>query len=227
MTATPLRGSAPFGAGIYLSCSTAALLTVLLWTGMCGLRSGQLDATALVGLRGLALAHQTAVGPLRAVMGAFTFLGAFPTLCPVLLAAAALLALDGAGREALTLVVASGTGIGAANMLKRIVDRPRPSLVEHWASFGSSSFPSGHAADSTIAYLLLAAVATRRIADPRVRGAAVAFLSCLPALVGFSRVFLGVHWPTDVLGGWAFGAAWTLMALRVMGRLDPDAIEAS
>ena len=81
----------------------------------------------------------------------------------------------------------------------------------------SLSFPSAHAANSMIAWLGLALIA----APPRLRPAAVAAALALALLVGLTRLVLAVHWPSDVIGGWAFGAAWTLLLLRLLEGTSP------
>ena len=79
----------------------------------------------------------------------------------------------------------------------------------------TSSFPSGHAASSMIFYLAIAIVLT---AGTRWQRAAVAGAICFSLLIGLSRVMLGVHWPSDVIGGWAFGMLWVLLTLRLAER---------
>jgi undecaprenyl-diphosphatase len=102
---------------------------------------------------------------------------------------------------------------------KALYDRPRPALVPHEAYVYSASFPSGHSTMSTAAFLTLAMLIASL--EPRRRSKALAY--AVAALfvvgVGFSRVYLGVHWPTDVLAGWCLGSAWALagwIALRAM-----------
>jgi len=103
---------------------------------------------------------------------------------------------------------------------KALYGRPRPDLVPHEAYVYSGSFPSGHSTMSTAAFLTLAMLVASL--EPRRRTKALAYgLAGLVVVgVGFSRVYLGVHWPTDVLAGWCLGAAWALagwLALRAMG----------
>lgn len=91
---------------------------------------------------------------------------------------------------------------------KALFDRPRPDLVAHLVDVRSPSFPSGHATYAAVAWLtfgaLLARTQRRRTLRLYVLGCAV----FIAVLVGFSRVYLGVHYPTDVLAGWCLGAAW-------------------
>ena len=115
-------------------------------------------------------------------------------------------------RGAALLVLVSVVG-GAllGDLLKLIFERPRPDLVPHGASVYTASFPSNHAMGAAVTYLTLGALLARL----QVRRAAKAYFLTisviLTALVGLSRVYLGVHWPTDVLAGWSIGAAWAML----------------
>lgn len=103
--------------------------------------------------------------------------------------------------------------IGASlisNSLKYWIGRPRPALVPHLAQVTDSSFPSGHSLVSAAAYLTLALMLAEGAKSWGTRAALVGFASLIVLLIGCSRVFLGVHWPSDVLAGWAFGTAWAL-----------------
>jgi undecaprenyl-diphosphatase len=92
----------------------------------------------------------------------------------------------------------------------------------------SASFPSGHSMMAAIVYLTLGAMLLRTQADRRVKAYCLAVAVLLTLLVGTSRVYLGVHWPTDVLAGWALGAAWAMMCWLIMLWLqDRGAVEKS
>ena len=92
---------------------------------------------------------------------------------------------------------------------KEIFERPRPDVVPHLVEVSSASFPSGHSMVSTAAYLTLA-VLIAETSERRVGVYVVAVAALLCVLIGLSRVYLGVHWPTDVLAGWCAGAAWAM-----------------
>jgi undecaprenyl-diphosphatase len=103
--------------------------------------------------------------------------------------------------------------IGASlidNGLKAWIARPRPALVPHLAQVTDASFPSGHAMVSAALYLTLALMLAESAQRWTARVAIVGFGALLAVMIGCSRVYLGVHWPSDVLAGWSFGTAWAL-----------------
>jgi undecaprenyl-diphosphatase len=112
--------------------------------------------------------------------------------------------------EAAVLLVASGGGLALTNFLKDIFHQDRPPLTPEMAAGLNASFPSGHAMLSATVYLTLGALighfAERRLIRLYVLGVAI----LLTLMIGFSRIYLGLHWTTDVLGGWCVGAAWAL-----------------
>ena len=113
----------------------------------------------------------------------------------------------------LTAIVLIGRALSEAQ--KYWIARVRPNLEPHLVVVKTSSFPSGHATSSMIFYLTLAFALTsgRRWRWPAVAGAVL-----LSLMIGISRVMLGVHWPSDVVGGWAFGMLWVLLTLRLAER---------
>lgn len=112
-----------------------------------------------------------------------------------------------------TLSMVGGTLI--SNTLKAVFDRPRPDLVPHAVEVSSASFPSGHAMLSAVAYLTLGALIAEVLPQRRFRIYLLLWAVFLTLLVGITRVYLGVHWPTDVLAGWCIGAAWALLCASV------------
>lgn len=107
------------------------------------------------------------------------------------------------------------------DLQKRGVGRLRPDELEHLVLVKNLSFPSGHAANSMILFLSVAIIAS----PPEHRRWAVAVALIGTFLVGLSRPMLGVHYPSDVIGGWSFGAAWVLAALPLARRWLPTQSE--
>ncbi|WP_442580540.1 phosphatase PAP2 family protein [Mesorhizobium sp. ASY16-5R] len=139
-----------------------------------------------------------------------TALGSGSVLVFVTAATIGYLLLTGRRAAALFVLVAVAGGQLLSSLLKLGIDRPRPELVPHLAEVYTLSFPSGHAMLSAVTYLTLGALAAR-VAPNRTAGIYLLFLALLATfLVGASRVYLGVHWPSDVLAGWCAGAAWAM-----------------
>lgn len=137
-----------------------------------------------------------------------TMLGGGFLLVPAALAAAAYLAWRKRIAAAVALVGITLGGRLAIELAKLLIDRPRPVVGPYPVYVTSTSFPSGHAGNTMITYLALALFLAPR--ERRMRVLNVAFIGSL--VVGATRPLLGVHWPTDVVGGWAFGALWVLAA---------------
>jgi len=125
---------------------------------------------------------------------------------------------EGRGRFALALLLVILAGRGLSEVQKYWIARARPDLEPHLVIVRTSSFPSGHATSSMIFYLVLA-LAIAPVGWRRIAAAAAILLSLL---IGLSRVMLGVHWPSDVIGGWCFGLLWVLVTLRPAERLFRD-----
>ncbi|MEO7865698.1 MAG: phosphatase PAP2 family protein [Sphingomicrobium sp.] len=119
-------------------------------------------------------------------------------------------------RTGLTLVAVTMIGRAISELQKYEVHRVRPALEPHMVLVKSQSFPSGHSASSMIFYLTLALVLTHR---SRWRPLAAAAAILMSVMIGTSRVMLGVHWPSDVIGGWTFGLLWVLLTLRLAEHL--------
>ncbi len=102
-------------------------------------------------------------------------------------------------------------GSALALLFKAWFHRPRPQIVPHLTDISTASFPSGHSLISSVAYLTLAALLARAAPDLRTKIYFLAFAVGLIGLIGLSRLYLGVHYPTDVLAGWAVGSAWAII----------------
>lgn len=158
------------------------------------------------------------IGPpwFEEVMRDFTALGGIAVLTALTLTVVGFLALT-RKRHAATLVAGAVTGgVILSSLLKWGFDRPRPDLVTHLSLVHTQSFPSGHAMLSAVVYLTLGVLLARTLAEPRVKIYLLSVAALATILVGISRVYLGVHWPTDVLAGWAIGAAWAMACWFVM-----------
>ncbi len=175
------------------------------------------DASAVVGL------HGPAHGGLTAVMRAFTWLGSGLVLDLVFAAALATLLLLRSWRNAGFLVLASPGIVLMVQIIKPAVARARP-LGPHLTGAGGASWPSGHASSSAALYggLLLIALSSPLAANHRARRALQMLILTLLALIGLSRVYLGVHYPTDVIAGWLLVAAWLTVLVRTIGHAGPD-----
>jgi len=128
------------------------------------------------------------------------------------------------GRRVDAIVVAVAL-VGATlftDVVKELVARPRPP-GPHLAPAGGYSFPSGHTLNSTATYGLVALYAWRSGMAPTARRVAVAVLAAIPFLVGLSRIALGVHYPSDVLGGWLAGMAVVFAVAAITRPPDPVA----
>jgi undecaprenyl-diphosphatase len=136
-------------------------------------------------------------------MGSFTILGA------VVIATVIYLAMSGKGRTAafVTFSVIGGTIVSTG--LKYLFDRPRPD-VEAATRVFTASFPSGHATVSAVVYLTLGLLLGEAMRDRRLKLYFMGLGIFMTLMVGVSRVYLGVHYPTDVIAGWSIGGAWAL-----------------
>lgn len=122
----------------------------------------------------------------------------------------------GERREAVAWIGTGLTTVVVIEVLKALVMRPRPALWPRLVLQGGSSFPSGHAIASAAFYPLLAWLLTRR--HPRLLPAALAAAVATALFVGLGRLYLGLHWPTDVLAGWILGAAQALTVIAWLKR---------
>ncbi len=149
----------------------------------------------------------------------FTALGGFTVLTLVTLAAIAVLLIYRRKLQALVFGSAVLIAQVAAEVVKSIVARPRPDLVSHFDLTYSSSFPSGHAVMAPVVYFTLAVIIAAGEVRPPARRLLVVGALLLVVAIGVSRVYLGVHWPSDVLAGWTLGSAIAFSAWTVLHRL--------
>ena len=138
----------------------------------------------------------------------FSALGSVTILFTVVLAACGYLLLRRRSLEALLLILATVGGLAISQGLKTFFERDRPPDAYRAVEVLNQSFPSGHAMLSAVVYLTLGAMLARAGARWRLRVYVMALAILVALLVGLTRIHLGVHWATDVLGGWCAGAAW-------------------
>ena len=157
-----------------------------------------------------------------------TALGGFGMLTFLTFAAAGFLWLQGSRRSMWLMLVAIGGGQALSSLAKAGFDRPRPDLVPHGMHVYTSSFPSGHAMMAAVTYLTLGALIARVQPTRALKLYVLTLAVIVTVAVGVSRVYLGVHWPTDVLAGWTAGAAWALGCwlaatwLEARGAVEPE-----
>lgn len=150
-----------------------------------------------------------------------TALGGFTLLTGVTLISAGVAFFGGRPKLAWLGMASIISGSFVMSLLKRSYDRPRPDLVEHGTLVHNASFPSGHSMMAAMVYLTLGILLARTQRKKRVRVFIVSISILITLLVGTSRVYLGVHWPTDVMAGWMLGGAWAILFWLVAMRVDP------
>jgi undecaprenyl-diphosphatase len=162
------------------------------------------------------------IGPkwLTAAMLDFTALGGASVLTLLTILASGYLAAARKAATAAYLIIAVAGGSMLGTLLKHLFARPRPDEVTHLVLVSSASFPSGHALNSSVAYLTLGVLLAKTQTSRHLRIYIVSTGMAVSILVGFSRVFLGVHWPSDVLAGWAVGGAWALLCSAIFDYLQ-------
>ncbi len=141
-----------------------------------------------------------------------TALGGYPLIVLTLAAVIGFLLVTRRPGPALYALLSVSGGTVVSQLLKSFYDRPRPDLVAHLDTIHTASFPSGHAMMSTVAYLTLAALIVRIVESRAARAYVLTVAVLVSAAVGASRVYLGVHWPSDVAAGWAMGVAWASLS---------------
>ena len=213
-----------------LACAAGAWVFARLANEVQGGSTRSLDESILIALRDPADLSDP-LGPpwFEEMMRDATALGGVTVLAGIVIGVGGYLVLSQHGRLALLLVAAMGGAVLLSLFMKFGFDRPRPMLVPHGSHVYTRSFPSGHSMLAATTYLTLAAILVRIQTRRRLRVFLLAIAIFVTGLVGVSRVYLGVHWPTDVLAGWMVGTVWALLCWLVTvwvqrGKSRPDPV---
>ncbi len=159
-------------------------------------------------------------GWVEEMMRDITALGSTVVLTFVSLGVAGFLHMSGKRGAALLVIAAVIGGSLLSSGLKIAFERARPDLVPHGATVYTKSFPSGHSFLSAVVYLTLGALLARVQPKRRLKIYLLGLAALVTVAVGLSRVYLGVHYPTDVLAGWSLGAAWAMMCWGIAWQLQ-------
>jgi undecaprenyl-diphosphatase len=185
---------------------------------------GETQAFDVAIVRGLRSAADPAkpIGPawVQGVLLDITAVGSPVVLGLVVLIMTGYLLLEARYLTAVTVLVTSISGELLNEALKLLFERPRPDVVPHLQTVVTASFPSGHAMQSAVIYLTLGALLMRVVEGRLTKIYCMAMAIFLTFIVGTSRVFLGVHYPTDVLGGWMLGFLWASVTFLATRRFE-------
>jgi undecaprenyl-diphosphatase len=157
------------------------------------------------------------IGPtwLKAAALDFTALGSTAVISLVCTVTVGFLALRRKWGSVVLVLASIAGGALVSTILKQSFERARPSMVPHLAEVHSLSFPSGHSMLSAITYITLGTLLARTTSDRKIKIYYLAIAIFLAGLIGLTRVYLGVHYPTDVLAGWCAGISWALLCSLV------------
>ena len=191
------------------------------------------DQTVLLALRNPADLSDP-IGPawLEEAARDITSLGSYVVLGFVLCAVLAYLVMTQKRAAALWISASVGGGVVLSNALKFAFERPRPEIVPHAVRVFTSSFPSGHATLAAVSYLTLGALLASLHSSRQLKLYFISVAIFLTVAIGLSRLYLGVHYPTDVLAGWCVGAAWAALCwmiawwLQARGTIEPPQVDA-
>ena len=157
------------------------------------------------------------IGPawLEVVVRDITALGGLLILGLLTVAVAGYLWLSRRHYLALFVMISIPAGSLLNTVLKDFFSRSRPDLVPHATGAALSSFPSGHAMMAAVVFLTLGALLSLSTENTRIKIYILSWSIFLTVLVGISRIYLGVHWPTDIIAGWIAGATWAMICLLI------------
>ncbi len=199
------------------------LIAACLWI-FAGIADEVMEGDSLRFDRGVLLALRTAgdpsdpIGPIwfEQSVRDITALGGTTVLTLIVIAAVGFLLIERKRRTVAFLLLAVLGGMMLTLVLKAGFDRPRPDFVPHAQQVYTASFPSGHSMNSAIVYLVLGAILAQAHRSKAIKVYVMTMAIVITVLVGVSRVYLGVHYPTDVLAGWTLGAGWALCCWLVI-----------
>jgi undecaprenyl-diphosphatase len=159
----------------------------------------------------------------------FSALGSVAILFTIAVVVVGFLLMQKRALQACLLALALGGGLALSETMKFVFERTRPPDIYHAAGALNASFPSGHALLSTVFYLTLGAMLARLVPRRREKLYALGIALTLALLVGVTRIYLGVHWASDVFAGWSLGAAWAmacwLLEWAIERKVDPAAVD--
>jgi len=152
------------------------------------------------------------IGPvwLAHAMADLTSLGSVAVLAVVAISVLGYLLFERRWVQSALLLVSLAGGLVLSETLKMAFERSRPPEAYHAMGTLNASFPSGHALLATVAYLTLGAMLAQAMKKRRLKAYVIGWAVALAMIVGLSRIYLGVHWTSDVLAGWSLGAAWAM-----------------
>jgi undecaprenyl-diphosphatase len=162
-------------------------------------------------MRGIQRFHGPRYAVLEEMGRDITGLGGIAVLSIVTLAVAGFLFINRKFAAMWLVIIATVGGLILSSVLKALIDRQRPDIGEQYSLVMTSSFPSGHSMMSAVVYLTRGSLLARLVEKRRLKFYFLVVAMVLTFLVGVSRVYMGVHWPTDVLAGWSAGLVWALL----------------
>lgn len=188
----------------------------------------QIDMNILMALREGADADNP-IGPpwVEEMMRDFTSLGGTGILTLIVVTVTLYYLIQGRYKEMLILITAVVGAYLLSYFFKGLFDRPRPEFIPAGDYHYTASFPSGHALLAAATYLTLGGIVSQLMPVNRTKAFVLLLSFFVMGLVGFSRMYLGVHWPTDVLAGWMIGTVWAILwwlivrYLRLHGQVEP------
>jgi undecaprenyl-diphosphatase len=209
----------------WLLVGLGACLLVWAFVGLAGeVKEGDTKALDTTILRALRSANdpRRPVGPLwlEGVMLDITALGSSTILSLITVVVVGFLLLQTRYRTALAILLTTASAELVNSALKHVYLRPRPEVVPHLRDVASTSFPSGHAMESAIVFMTLGTMLMRIAQGKMTKIYCLSMAVFLTLLVGISRVYLGVHYPTDVLAGWTFGFFWASVCWLVTQQFE-------